>query len=110
MVKHAADAIAHNVIVAALSRLLVVVGTPAMLALLAWFAGNFIALREMVAVQVAVQSRLVLEVADLQSYRRDAFARGLARDKQDQQFKEAISDIKRTLERMADRATTPPRL
>lgn len=107
MVKQAADAIVHSVLMAALSRILVVLGTPVMLGLLAWFSGNFIALRETVAVQTSMQSRLVIEVADLQQYRRDAFARGIARDAQDRQFAESISDIKRAFERLSDRASPP---
>lgn len=108
MVKNAADAVAHSVVMAALTRLLVVMGTPAMLGMLAWFAGNFIALREVVAVQTAAQSRLVIEMADLQAYRRDAFARGVARDKQDQVFQQSIDEIKRALERLSDRTPSPP--
>lgn len=104
MVKQAADAIAHSVIMAALTRIAILLGTPLLVTAITWGAGNLIALREMVAVQVATQARLVGEVADLQGYRRDAFARGVARDQEDKALRSSIEDMKKALERINDRA------
>lgn len=108
----AARTIVDSVILAAIARLAVVIGTPAMLGVLAWFAGNFIALREVAAVHAATQARLVAEMSDLQTYRRDAYARGEAMRREDAAIRETLRDVQQALNRLTDRidrVAAPPR-
>lgn len=95
----AARKVADSVMMTALARLAVLIGTPAMLMLLAWFAGNFIALQQLSAVQAAEQTRLVLDVRELQDYRRDAYARGQAMAKELAAIRDQLARIETRLDR-----------
>lgn len=103
--KNTIHSVAQSELLAGLSRIAITLGTPIMIAVLGWFAAGFIALKEVVAVQVAVQTRLVAEVAVLQEYRKDAYARGVARDATDAALKEGLSELRRMVERFESRNT-----
>ena len=91
----AAKTVVGNVMMAAIARLMLLVGTPIMIGLLTWFASGFVAMQQLVAVQAAEQARLVSDVRELQDYRRDAFARGAALAKD-------VGTIKEMLVRLQD--------
>ena len=84
-----------TLMMAAIARLMLLVGTPIMIGLLTWFASGFVAMQQLVAVQAAEQAWLVSEVRELQDYRRDAFARGAALTKD-------VGTIKEMLVRLQD--------
>lgn len=108
----AARTIVENMMLAAVTRLIVLVGTPTMIGLLAWFAGNFIALQQLTAIQAAEQMRIVADVAELQVYRRDAFARGESMRREDSALRETLREVQQALSRISDRLdrmNVPPR-
>ena len=103
----AAKKVVDSVMSAALARLMVLFGVPCILAGSFWLTGNFIALREMAAVQAAEQARIVSQVRELEEYRRDAFGRGQRMQSDLAAIRDMLADQKRTLERLAERQ--PPR-
>ena len=94
----AARKVVENVMAAALSRLFVLFGVPAVLAGSFWLTGNFIAMREIAAVQAAEQARLVSQVRDLEEYRRDAYARGSRMQQDIVSIKEMLTRIQNNLD------------
>lgn len=101
--KNTIHTVARSEVLAGVSRIAVMLGTPLIVGLLSWFTVGFISLREVVAVQVSIQTRLVAEVAVLQEYRRDAYARGVARDATDNALKESLTELRRLVERIDQR-------
>ena len=94
----AARKVVENVMAAARSRLFVLFGVPAVLAGSFWLTGNFIAMREIAAVQAAEQARLVSQVRDLEEYRRDAYARGSRMQQDIVSIKEMLMRIQNNLD------------
>ena len=94
----AAKTVMGNMMLAAVARMMLVIGTPLMIGLLTWFAGSFVALQQHVAIQAAEQARLVSEVRELQDYRRDAFARGAALTKDVVTIKEMLVRLQNTMD------------
>lgn len=95
----AAKKVVQNVMLAAVVRIMLLIGTPTMIALLSWFAGSFVALQQTTAVQAAEQARLVSEVRELQEYRRDAYARGSRMQQDVIAIKEMLTRIQNNLDR-----------
>lgn len=102
-VNEAARRVVESVLLAAIVRVMLLVGTPVMIGLLTWFAGGFIAMQTLSSVQAAEQARLVSEVRELQDYRRDAYARGQAMQTQVASIQNILASQARTLERIDDR-------
>lgn len=82
---------------------LVLFGIPIMLTLLYSISGRFLNMEQVNAVQAAEQARIVQEVNDLQAYRREAFARGAAVQRDVSAIKDMIVDQKLTIQRLSDR-------
>lgn len=99
----AGKAIADNVIMTAVARMTVIIGTPVLLTCLMWFAGSFIALQQMTAVQSAEQARLVTEMHELQQYRRDSSARNAALDRDIAAIRDLIADQRQSLQSISSR-------
>lgn len=99
----AAKAIADNVMMTAISRMTLVIGTPLLLGSIMWFGGNFIALQQMTAVQASEQARLVSEVHELQQYRRDASSRGAALEQNLVAIRDMLADQRQSLQAINSR-------
>jgi hypothetical protein len=78
----AAQKIAQNVMLLALSRVMLAIGTPIMLSLLSWFALGFVNLEKTVAIQGVEQRRQGEQISELKQFRRDndGIARQLQQD------------------------------
>jgi hypothetical protein len=94
----AAKTVMNNMMLAAFARIMLVGGTPIIIGLLAWFAGSFVALQQLVAIQASEQARLVSEVRELQDYRREAYARGTGLTKDVAIIKEMLDRMQKTLD------------
>lgn len=93
----------HSIILAAMARLWLLIGMPAVLGLSGWVLVETLAQKQLAAVQAAEQARLVVEMRDMQDYRREAFAREQVVTNKLATVQDALADQKRTLERIDDR-------
>ena len=94
----AAKKVVDNVMSAALSRLMVLFGVPAILAGCFWLTGTLVAVQQITAIQAAEQARLVSEVRELQEYRRDAYARGSRMQQELTTIREDVMQIQNNLD------------
>lgn len=95
--------IMQNQLLGAWARISAAFGPAIAIALLCWVANTLVTGQRDAAIQAAEQARMVAQVAELETYRREAFARGQANQRDLAAMRELVTELRADFRREIDR-------